>query len=230
MSTRARGAIRVAIVQHDALERDLLRVALDHNTGIEVVGAVADGAELVARAAVLAPDVAVLDVDPRGGNGVPLALKLRRALPDIGVVLLIGDHDSDLLASLPSHGVEEWTYLVQRAHVGLTTLLRAIQVTHAQLLNLSDIEAPPLTALPRLATELPGLTKRQHEVLGLLALGLTNKAIATTLQLKEKTVENQIAAIYHKLDPEADRSRVHPRVWAALRFSQVMRPGGQSSE
>lgn len=227
MPARAKGAIRVAIVQNDALERDLLRVALDHGSGIEVVGAFADGRELIVAAAALVPHVAVLDVEPRGHNGVPLALRLRRALPDIGIVLLIDDRDSDLLASLPSHGVDQWTYMVQRAHVGLTTLLRAIQVTHARLLNLSDIDAPPLKALPRPSTELPDLTKRQHEVLGLLALGLTNKAIATTLQLKEKTVENQIAAIYQKLDPEADRSRVHPRVWAALRFTQVTRSDGQ---
>ena len=171
----------MAIVQHDALERDLLRVALAHCTGIEVVGAVADGGELIAAAAVLTPDVVVLDVDPKGSNGVPLAARLRRLLPDVGLVVLIGDRDSDLLASLPSHGLDEWTYLVPRAHAGLTTLLRAIQVTHARLLNLSDIEAPPMASLPRITTTLPNLTKRQHEVFGLLALGLTNKAIANAL-------------------------------------------------
>lgn len=230
MPARARGVVRVAIVQRDALERDLLRVALDHSTGIQVVGAVADGGELIAGATVLAPDVVVLDVDPAGSNGVPLALRLRRSLPDVGLVLLIGDRDSDLLGSLPSHGLDEWTYLVPRVHAGLTTLLRAIQVTHARLLNLGDIEPPPMASLPRTITALPGLTKRQHEILGLLALGLTNRAIATTLQLKEKTVENQIAAIYHKLDPGTDRSRVHPRVWAALRFTHLMRPDAQPSE
>lgn len=224
MPAREKRAIRVMIVQHDRLYRDLLSVALGHANGVEVVGVFADG-DSARDAASLRPQVAVLDVDPRGHNGVALALRLRRAWPDLGIVMLVSDHDSDLMASVPSHGLQDWSYFVNKSHHGLTALLRAIQVTHARLLDLGDVGAARIPVPERSAPPQPSLTRRQVEIFGLLARGLTNRAIADTLQLKEKTIENQLAAIYERLDPEGDRSRIHLRVWAALRFAQLRGAG-----
>ena len=230
MSARVKSAIRVMVVQHDRLYRDLLRVALGHASGVEVVGVFADGSDLVQTAAALRPQVAVLDIDPTGHNGVALALRLRRAWPDLGIVLLGSDRDGDLMASVPSHGLQEWSYFVNKSHHGLNALLRAIQVTHARLLDLSDVEPARIQAPERAAPAHPRLTRRQHEIFGLLARGMTNRAIADTLQLKEKTIENQLAAIYERLDPEGDRSRIHLRVWAALRFAQLRGNGATPAE
>lgn len=224
MPARVKSAIRVMIVQHDRLYRDLLSVALGHANGVEVVGVFADG-DSTRDAASLRPQVAVLDVDPRGHNGVALALRLRRAWPDLGIVMLVSDRDSDLMASVPSHGLQDWSYFVNKSLHGLTALLRAIQVTHARLLDLGDVEAARIPVPERSAPPRPSLTRRQVEIFGLLARGLTNRAIADTLQLKEKTIENQLAAIYERLDPEGDRSRIHLRVWAALRFAQLRGAG-----
>jgi DNA-binding NarL/FixJ family response regulator len=221
MPARAKTEIRVLVVQHDRLYRDLLRVALSHASGIELVGVFADGADVVRAAAPMRPQVAVLDIDPSGHNGVALALRLRRAWPELGIVLLVSDRDSDLMASVPSHGLQAWSYFVNKTHHGLTALLRAIQVTHARLLDLGEIEAAKMQGPERPTAPRARLTRRQHEIFGLLARGLTNRAIADTLQLKEKTIENQLAAIYERLDPEGDRSRIHLRVWAALRFAQL---------
>lgn len=222
VANRARMPVRVAIVQHDALYRDLLRLGLAHSAGIEVTGTYADGGELLRETGATRPQVAVLDIDPEGRNGVPLALKLRRLVPDLGIVFLVGDRETDLLTSVPSHGLHQWSYLVNTPHQGATALLRAIQVTHARLLNLGDIE--PLRRVdpgPAVAPQLV-FTKRQLEILDLLARGFTNKVIAQTLHLKEKTVENQLAAVYERIDPDSDRASVHPRVRAALRFRQIM--------
>lgn len=229
MPAREKSAIRVMIVQHDRLYRDLLSVALGHANGVEVVGVFADG-DSARDAASLRPQVAVLDVDPRGHNGVALALRLRRAWPDLGIVMLVSDRDSDLMASVPSHGLQEWSYFVNKSLHGLTALLRAIQVTHARLLDLGDVEAARIPVPERSAPPQPSLTRRQYEIFGLLARGLTNRAIADTLQLKEKTIENQLAAIYERLDPEGDRSRIHLRVWAALRFAQLRGAGAMPTD
>lgn len=222
MANRTRMPLRVAIVQHDALYRDLLRIGLAGSAGIEVTGTYADGEELLRDAGATPPQVVVLDIDPVGQNGVPLALKLQRLVPDLGIVFLVGDRETGLLASVPSHGLHQWSYLVNTSHQGVTALLRAIQVTHARLLNLGDIEplrrVDPRPAVPSLLT----FTKRQLEILDLLARGFTNKVIAQTLHLKEKTIENQLAAVYERIDPGTDRTSVHPRVRAALRFMQFM--------
>ncbi len=220
MANRARPPVRVAIVQHDALYRDLLRIGLGHSAGVEVTGAYADGADLVRAIASTRPEVAVLDIDPIGQNGVQLGLRLRRMVPELGIVLLVGDRETGLLASVPTHGLQQWSYLVNTAQQGVTALLRAIQVTHARLLNLSDIGPYRRADSEPLVTPLPKFTKRQTEILDLLARGFTNKVIADTLHLKEKTIENQLATVYDRIDPGSDRASVHPRVRAALRFIQ----------
>jgi DNA-binding NarL/FixJ family response regulator len=218
LSDRGRTAIRIAIVQHDALYRDLLATALRAAASTEVVGVFADGAELLRQAADLAPQVAVLDVEPGHNNGVPLAMRLRRLLPDLGFVLLVDQHDAALLSSISREGLLNWLYVVNKTTHGLSTLLRAIQVTHARLLDLDGVvpERRPLRPA------LPGITERQRAVLGLLVQGFSNQGIARALGVKEKSVENHLATIYAKLHPGGDRSLVHPRVWVALRYARAV--------
>jgi two-component system, NarL family, response regulator DevR len=226
--SRSRSKIRIVVAHADALVRDALGAALRVANGIEVVGVFGDGAALARGAAVLRPAVAVLDLDLPGGNGAQQALRLRRVLPDLGVVLLAGPRDAGLLAALPAEGMPNWMYLVNPNGHGLTTLLRAIQVTDARLI---DLGAPSGgNGAARAPTpQLPGFTARQQAVLGLLVQGLTNRAIAETLEIKEKTVENQLAAIYAKVQVDADRAAFHPRVWLAIRYAQATATGAEAS-
>jgi DNA-binding NarL/FixJ family response regulator len=231
MPNRIRKPIRIVIVHQDALYRDLLRLALEQASGTIVSGVFGNGEELLRAARALEPDVAVIDVDLDGHNGIQLAKRLQKILTGLGIVLLIDDRDAGLLASLPENVVQRWSYLVNKSSHNVTALLRAIQVTHARLLNLSDVEqlmAAPAPEAP-LAARFPELTGRQREILGLLAEGFTNRAIAETLHLKEKTIENQLAAIYGKFQMDRDRAVVHPRVWAALHYHQARRVDERSA-
>jgi DNA-binding NarL/FixJ family response regulator len=223
MPARARAPVRIVIVQPEALFRDTLRWALGQAAGVVVAGVFADGEELLRDGADLAPQVAVLDLDAGCHNGIGLALRLKRASPDLGIVLLVDSRDVGVLSALPRDALLDWCYVVNKSTVGVTALLRAIQVTHARLLNLGDLEPVRIVPDQRPSPALPDLTARQREILGLLVQGLTNRAIAQTLRLKEKTIENQLAAIYGKFHLEGDRTLVHPRVWAALYFSQATR-------
>jgi DNA-binding NarL/FixJ family response regulator len=220
MTNRSRSPIRIVVAHADALIRETLGVALRAATGIEVLGTFADGATLAREATSLEPAVAILDVDLPGGNVAQLALRLRRALPDLGVVLLARTREAGLLTALATDGMPNWMCLVNPNTHGFTTLLRAIQVTDARLIDLGT--APVSNGSTRAPSpQLPGFTVRQQAVLGLLIQGLTNKAIAETLEIKEKTVENQLAGIYAKVHADADRSSYHPRVWLALRYVQA---------
>jgi two-component system, NarL family, response regulator DesR len=224
LSSRTRPPIRIAVAHGDALYREALHAALRISSGFEVVGTFGDGAALAREAAVLRPGVAILDLDLPGGNGAQLALRLRRTLPDLGVVLLAGPRDAGLLAALPAEGMPNWMYLVNPAAHGITTLLRAVQVTDARLIDPAaptGVDAVARAPVPHL----PGFTARQQAVLGLLVQGLTNRAIADTLGVKEKTIENQLASIYAKVHADADRASFHPRVWLALRYAQARSAG-----
>lgn len=222
MNQRTRSAIQIVIVQHDALVRDLLAAVLRQGSGIEVIGAFSDGAALLRQAAELVPDVVVLDVDPTGNNGVQLALRLKRVLPEVGVVLLVNQRDAALLSSVSSDGLLSWSYVVNKSTHGLTTLQRAIQVTHARLLDIGGVTTERAEPAPSPGPRLPDLTERQRTVLALLVQGFSNLAIARALGIKEKSVENQLATIYAKLYPNADRTEVHPRVWVALHYARAL--------
>jgi DNA-binding NarL/FixJ family response regulator len=229
MTSRTRAPIRIVAAHADALYREALGLALRSAHGIEVVGSFADGAALAREAAYLQPGVAILDADLPGGNGAQLAIRLRRSLPDLGVVLLANGRDAGLLTALSADGMPNWMYVVNPNTHGFTTLLRAIQVTDARLIDLGAVpERNGSPAAPR--PQLPGFTARQQAVLGLLIQGLTNKAIAETLEIKEKTVENQLAGIYAKVQVDADRSSFHPRVWLALRYAQASAAEAQRAD
>jgi DNA-binding NarL/FixJ family response regulator len=220
MTNRSRSPIRIVVAHGDALVREALGVALRAATGVEVVGTFADGSALAREASVLTPAVAILDIDLPGGNGAQLALRLRRALPELGVVILADTRDAGLLSALATDGMPNWIYLINPHAHGFTTLLRAIQVTDARLIDLGT--APGGNGTSRAPTpQLPRFTARQQAVLALLIQGLTNKAIAEALEVKEKTVENQLAGIYAKVQVDADRASFHPRVWLALRYAQA---------
>ncbi len=218
MSARARQPIRVVVAQPDALYRDLLRLALSQTRGIHLLGAYSRPEQLLQDAPTLTPEVAVIDVELGGRNGIQAAQRLQRLVPELGIVLLIDDRDVGIISSMPESAVRRWSYLVNRSTQNLTALLRAIQVTHARLLDIGDVAPAALSPVPGPRASFPSFTARQREILGLVAQGFTNRAIADTLQLKEKTIENQLAAIYGKFDVGGDRSFVHLRVWAALHF------------
>lgn len=221
MADRIRPSIRTLVVQHDALFRDLLHAALRRGAGLEMVGAFADGSDALREAESLRPDVAVLDLEPVGNNGVQLALRLQRLRPDLGVVLLVSQRDVTLLSSLSTEEPLDWLYVVNKTTQGLTTLQRAIQITHARLHDFGGAEAHRARS-ERGASRLPELTERQREVMRLVIQGMSNQAIARALGLKEKSIENQLATIYAKFDLGADRSQMHTRVWTALFFARAI--------
>lgn len=216
-----RDPIRLVIVEREELGRDLLRIALSNATGLEVLAVYGDGRSALDAAAELRPQVAVLDLELTNPNAVQLAFKLRRMLPEIGVVLLSSAHDVEMLSSIPDNLLFGWSYIVNRSAHTVTTLGRAVQVTAARLL---ELQAPSLVAPdPRHdVTELSDkLTDRQLEILELVARGLSNAAIAQIIEVKEKTVENQLASVYERLEIRRERNAFHPRVRAVLRYLQV---------
>src|SRR5262245_5799953 len=107
--TEPPAALRVAIVEDDALFRDLLRVALAGNPRYDVVYTAADAETALARLPALRPDVAVLDIDlGAGASGIQLGMLLREQLPGVGIVLLSNHSVPRFLATLPPESMAGW--------------------------------------------------------------------------------------------------------------------------
>jgi DNA-binding NarL/FixJ family response regulator len=207
--------VRVMIVEDEDLYRDLLRVVLSQHPRMAVVGAFANGESALGEAAALAPEVAILDIELRGGmNGIQLGLLLRRHLPGLGIVLLSNHGDPEFIASLPQEVIAGWSYLLKKSVSDVESLGRAIEGAVAGFVVLDPQLVTGLR--PRGGSKHAQLTPRQREILALIAQGLTNRAIAGRLILAEKSVENQINAIYQQLGIDREDTSVQPRVKAVL--------------
>jgi len=187
--------IRVLVVDDHPVVRDGIAGVLDAVPDLEVVGTAADGVEAVQRAAVLDPDVVVLDLRMPGGGGVEAVRELRRRrLRAAVLVLTTFDTDSDTLAAIEA-GAEG--YLLKDAPTD--RLVAAVRATAAGETVLSPAVAS------RLVSRLAGggrdrsLSEREREVLALVARGTANRAIAEQLFVSEATVKTHLVHIYDKL-------------------------------
>lgn len=192
--------MRVLICDDHPVFRGGLRLLLGE-LGVEVVGEAATGEEAVSTAAVLVPDVVVMDLHLPGISGIEATRAIRTANPGIGVlVLTMLDDDTTLLAALRA-GANG--YLLKGAgHADVERALAA--VANGDMMVAADVAQRLRAGLGGTgSTEpFPQLGRREREVLELMARGQPNEQIAATLFLSVKTVRNNVSAIFTKLDVE----------------------------
>ncbi len=192
-------AIRVMVVDDHAVVREGLRTFLQLQDGIEVVGEAADGAEAVERAATLAPDVILMDLVMPGLDGVGAMRRLRERLPGIRVIVLTSFLDDERL--MPALQAGAAGYLLK--DVEPAELARAVRSACADEAIIDPTVAARL--LRRLGEGRPPgepgpeLTRREREVLALIARGYANKRIALELGIAEKTVKAHVGHLLAKL-------------------------------
>ncbi|HZG02657.1 MAG TPA: response regulator transcription factor [Streptomyces sp.] len=202
-------AIRVLLVDDHQVVRRGLRTFLEVQDDIDVVGEAADGAEGVARAEELRPDVVLMDVKMPGTDGVE-ALRILRASQNPARVLVVTSF-TEQRTVVPALRAGAAGYVYK--DIDPDALAAAIRSVHAGHVLLQPEVAQAL--LSQEETGGPGrgtaLTEREREVLALIADGRSNREIARRLVLSEKTVKTHVSNILMKLDL-ADRTQA--ALWA----------------
>jgi DNA-binding NarL/FixJ family response regulator len=162
---------------------------------IDVVGTATDGATARALIERHRPDIALLDAKMPKGGGIELARELARTLPDVGLIIYTGAGERELLADALDAGVSG--FVVKEAP--LPDLLRAIETVSAGGIYIDPVLAGAVATGSQRGVS---LTKREREVLRLLADGLTNEAIGKSLFISPETVRTHVAKAIAKLGAE----------------------------
>ncbi|WP_344469600.1 response regulator transcription factor [Kitasatospora kazusensis] len=202
--------IRVLLVDDHQVVRRGLRTFLEVQDDIEVVGEAADGADGVARAQELLPDVVLMDLKMPGVDGIE-ALKLLKQQGSTARILIVTSF-TEHRTMVPALRAGAAGYVYK--DVDPEALAGAIRSVHAGHVLLQPELAEALLSddSPRAPQGRGGtLTEREREVLGHIADGRSNREIARSLHLSEKTVKTHVSNILMKLDL-ADRTQA--ALWA----------------
>lgn len=187
-------ALTLLVVDDHPVVRDGIVGMVGSAEGIEVVGEASDGAEAIALAEVLAPDVVLMDLRmPRMDGVAALREFARRGIASRVVVLTTFDADADVLPAIAAGATG---YLLKDA--SRDELLAAIRGAAAGKTVLSPEVASRLVGRVR-TPEASLLTPRELEILGLVADGATNRAAGDRLHVSEGTVKTHLLSIYAKL-------------------------------
>lgn len=189
-------SIQILLVDDHTVVRQGLRMFLSLDTELEVIGEAADGLEAIEQAHRLQPDVVLMDLLMPRMDGIAATAVIRRELPDTEVIALTSVlEDEKVIGAIKAGAIG---YLLKDTQAD--ELCRAIKAAAAGQVQLSPQAAARLMREVRAPESPEPLTDRETEVLRLLAQGMSNKEIAQTLTIGEKTVKTHVSNILSKLN------------------------------
>ena len=211
--------IRILLVDDQRLMREGLRILLELETGLKIVGEAVDGQAALDAYAGLQPDVVLMDVRMPGMDGVEATWRLRERWPEVRVIILTTFDDDEyvfeglragargyLLKDVSGHDLAEAVRIVAAGGALIEpSVARKVVAEFARM-------APPARASDAGLPE--PLSDREREILRLLAQGLSNREIADRLSLAQGTVKNYVSTILQKLG-------ARDRTQAALRAREL---------
>jgi DNA-binding NarL/FixJ family response regulator len=200
-----RDPIKVLVVDDHWVVRQGLRMFLDQESAITVVGEASDGREAIDLARQLRPDVVLMDILMPHVDGIEAITHIKAEMPRIEVIALTSVlQDGSVSDAIQAGAIG---YLIKDTRGD--QLVQAIRDAAEGRVHLSPEAAIRLAKDLRRPERVESLTKRETSVLKLVAEGLANKEIARRLSISEKTVKAHLNNVFAKLD-------VHSRTQAAL--------------
>lgn len=195
-------AIRLMLADDHRMLREGLRRSLS-DEGFDVVGEASDGEEAIRLVDALRPDVVLMDVTMPDVDGVEATRRIHQQHPDVRIVMLTMHADQSVIAEALRAGASG--YLVKDCSTD--EIADAVRQAASEDATLSPALATAMLDEVRRIDPQPSdddadrvVTKREVEVLQLIADGCSTPEVAERLFISQKTVKNHLASIYHKLD------------------------------
>jgi DNA-binding NarL/FixJ family response regulator len=208
------------IIADDAVLLRQGAARLLEDAGHEIVAQSGDAEDLLRRVRAHTPDVAIIDVrmpPDNADDGLRAALTIRDELPEVGILLLSQYVEDRYLGELLGGGAEGVGYLLKDRLADVDRLTEAVDRVAARGSVLDPEVVAQMLGRAREEGPLETLTEREREVLGRMAEGRTNRAIAEELFVSERAVERHVTSIFQKLNlPTGEQD--HRRVLAVLAY------------
>jgi DNA-binding NarL/FixJ family response regulator len=213
--------LRVVIADDHYLVREGIRRLLEDTGAVTVTTTVGTAVELLDAVSEHRPDAVITDIPmppDHHTEGIIAAHAIRAAHPGTGVVVLSQHVDEHYALALFGNGTDGLAYLLKERVGELEELLHALRAVAAgrSVIDPRIVEVL-LCSHTKADTPLTRLTRRELDVLRLMAQGSTNRAIADMLTLSESTVEKHVNMTFSKLGL-AEEPRLHRRVAAVLTY------------
>jgi DNA-binding NarL/FixJ family response regulator len=213
---------RVVVAEDNALLLDGLTRLIDATAGLELAGTATDYDELMAIVEHTGPDVVVTDIrmpPTSTDEGIRAAVALRASHPDLGVIVLSQYVSPGYALALLADGSDRRGYLLKDRVADVDDLVDAIRVVAdgGAVIDPKVVEELVGASGRGAKAPLDFLTPRELEVLGEIAQGKSNAAVAKSLVLSERAIEKHINSIFSKLNLSEERD-VNRRVAAVLMY------------
>lgn len=203
--------IKVSIVEDNRGTRESLQELLGRAEGLICISAHASAEEALRAIATLQPDVVLMDINLPGMSGIECVARLKTRSPKTRILMLTTYEESDLIFDSLRSGASgyllknmppaEIVQAIEQVHAGGAPM--SMQVARKVVNYFQQIKAP--------SSDMDKLTKREHEILALLARGYLYKEIADVLNVTVSTVRAHLHAVYEKL-------HVQSRTQAVVKF------------
>lgn len=216
--------MRTVIAEDNALLRDGIALLLT-DQDIEVAAAVANAEDLLAAVEQHRPDAAIVDVRMPPGHtdeGLRAAIRIREGYPGTAVLVFSQWVETRYARQLLAANPSQVGYLLKDRVVSTDAFVDALRRVAGGGTALDPEVVRQLLAAPEVDAGIARLSGREREILGLLAEGRSNLAIAEDLHLAARSVEKHVTAIFTKLDLPQARTD-HRRVLAVLRYFNTTR-------
>jgi DNA-binding NarL/FixJ family response regulator len=211
----ASSLVRILLVDDHAMFREGVKLLLQRESNLDVIGEAGSPEEALDLAAREQPNLVLLDVDLSGHDGLDLIEGLQASAPTSDIIVLTGMRDAALQARALRAGARGF---VQKEHTG-ELVLRAIQKVRAGEIwfdrnTVGAAVSRLVSGEPDEDTQVGALTARERDIARLVGEGLKNDAIAERLFISEKTVRNHLTVIFDKVGV---RDRLHLAIYAYRR-------------
>ena len=216
------GRLKVVVAEDSLLVREGLRHVFDGEVDIVVAAETSDAESTIEAIERLHPDVLVTDIRMPPSNrteGIAIAQALRQTHPAMAVIVISQYADADYALSLFDDGHAARGYLLKERLSDGKQLIDAVRTVAAggAVVDPQVVDTRLRAQVARSESPFATLTPREREVLGLVASGLSNAAIAKRLWITQRAVERHIGSIFSKLGL-SNEGRLNRRVAATLAF------------